>query len=416
MHTPILSLDHSLVFSYNSDASTLAQIGDLRLNICLTSLCIEKGASRAVHLFIVSERTLPIHLTYEFAGVTKPSDCSWSNVTINPSAERAQASLYADVCRVHVGDEILFYLETPQHDIGREGGRFLGIFEVVSDFPFYEPGGAYLSTELGMPLIYRHLIRPKEIFRDGLTEWQMMDEMTDFRSVYDIPWTLIYRKMTAKRGCTPLLPHEAKGIRQMLDLRNSGQRIHAPHVAFDTERICLIPSDASSTYTSDTSHFDKIDDYLVHLINDTNRKWELHLQAYLMQEIGRNPALTEGLFPAVELTWIGNEIYAGAGMQSIDILVYSRNNLNTFIHLIELKSVMADSDAAAQLNRYIKWLKAHIPDVSIHQIIPTLIAPEFSDEFHQELQTYLHGHGITQYRVITIDGTLSFTQEICTGF
>jgi hypothetical protein len=135
-----------------------------------------------------------------------------------------------------------------------------------------------------------------------------------------------------------------------------------------------------------------------------------------MQEIGRNAALTQELFPAVELTWIGNEIYAGAGMQSIDILVYSRNDLNTFIHLIELKSVMADSDAAAQLNRYIKWLKAHVPTISIHQIIPTLIAPEFADEFHQELQIYLRGHGITQYRVITVDGTLSFAQEIYSGF
>ena len=369
-----------------------------------------------MHLYIVSESTLPIHLMYEFAGVTKRDDCSWSNVIANPSAERAQASLYADVCRVHARDEILFYLETPKHDIGREGGRFLGVFEVISDFPFYEPGGAYLLEELGMPLIYRHLIRPKEIFQNGLTEWQMMDEMTDFRSIYDIPWTLIYRKMTGRRGCTPLLPHEAEGIHQMLDLRNAGQRISATHVAFDSESINLIPIATTSTYTGDTIRFDKIDNYLAYLINETNRKWELHLQAYLMQEIGRNSALTEQLFPSVEVTWIGNEIYAGAGMQSIDILVYSRNDLNTFIHLIELKSVMADSDAAAQLNRYIKWLKAHIPDISIYQIIPTLIAPDFTDEFHRELKIYLRGHGITQYRVITVDGMLSFAQEIRSGF
>ena len=115
-----------------------------------------------MQLFIVSEKTLPIHLAYEFAGVTKANDCSWSNVNVHPSAERAQAGLYADVCRVHAGDEIIFYLETPTHDLGREGGRFLGIFEVVSEFPFYEPGGKYLLEELGMPLVYRLLIRPKE--------------------------------------------------------------------------------------------------------------------------------------------------------------------------------------------------------------------------------------------------------------
>ena len=175
-----------------------------------------------MHLFVVSEETLPVHLRYQFAGVTMRDDCSWSNVTLLPQAERAQASLYADVCRVHAGDDLLFYLEKPEHDLAREGGRFLGIFQATSDFPFYEPGGSYLLTELGLPLIYRVRFRPKEVFQDGLTEWQIMDEMTDFRSLYDIPWTLIYRKMTGRRGCTPLLPHEAQGIRKMLDLRNAG--------------------------------------------------------------------------------------------------------------------------------------------------------------------------------------------------
>jgi hypothetical protein len=369
-----------------------------------------------MHLFIVSEETLPVHLSYEFAGVTKKNDCSWSDVRVHPSAERAQAGLYADICRVHVGDEVLFYLETPRHDLGREGGRFLGVFEVTSEFPFYEPGGAYLQAELGLPLIYRLRIRPKDIFGEGLTEWQAMDEMTDFRSIHDIPWTLIYRKMTGRRGCTPLLPHEAQTIRRMLDLRNAGQRIHSDHVAFDADRIGLRASEVHKEYDGDTTRFDRITDYLVYLINATDRKWELHLQAYLMQEIGRNGALTKQLFPDVEITWIGNEVYAGAGMQSIDVVIYSRNELNRFIHLIELKSGVADAEAAAQLNRYIKWLKAHIPEISIHQIIPTVIAPDTADEFHEDLHIYLRGHGIAQYRVVRIDGDLNFTQEIHSGF
>lgn len=369
-----------------------------------------------MHLFIVSEETLPVHLKYEFAGVTKKKDCSWSSVNVNAQTERAQASLYADICRVHGGDELLFYLERPKHDLGREGGRFFGIFEVVSEFPFYEAGGAYLLSELGLPLVYRLLIRPKEIFKEGLTEWQTMDEMTDFGSVHDIPWTLIYRKMAGGRGCTPLLPHEAVDIRRMLDLRNAGQRVYAEHVAFDSEAISLVAPGEHQEYAGDTAHFDKIDDYLVHLINETDRKWELQLQAYLMQEISRNAELTEQFFPGVELTWIGNEVYAGAGKQSIDILVYSTNDLNTFIHLIELKSAMADVDAAAQLNRYVKWLKAHVPAISVHQIIPTIVAPSTTDAFHEDLAIYLRGHGITQYRVITIHDDLSFSQETFAGY
>jgi len=135
-----------------------------------------------------------------------------------------------------------------------------------------------------------------------------------------------------------------------------------------------------------------------------------------MQEIGRNATLTAELFPEVEITWIGNEIYAGAGMQSIDILIYTKNRLNTFVHLIELKSESAGAEAADQLHRYIKWLKAHIPDISRHQIIPTVIAPTIENEFHQGLRTYLKGHGITQYRVVTVSNTLQFCQSVFSGF
>jgi hypothetical protein len=222
--------------------------------------------------------------------------------------------------------------------------------------------------------------------------------------------------MTAGRGCTPLLPHEAAGLRRMLDLRNAGQRVHSNRVAFDPVNLNLTPSENHNPYQGATDWFDRIDSHLLYLMNNTTRKWELFLQAYLMQEIKRNAALTSQLFPSVEVVWIGNEIYAGAGMQSIDILVQTQSQENTFIHLIELKSEPAEAEAAAQLNRYIKWLRAHIPDISVHQIVPTIIAPEIKDVFHREIRIYLRGHGISQYRVINVDRTLHFSQHIETGF
>jgi hypothetical protein len=369
-----------------------------------------------MHLFIVSETTLPVHLSYGFAGVMKRKDCDWSQVTINPQSERTQAAMYADICRVHRGDEILFYLETPVHDVGREGGRFLGVFEVESEAPFYEPSGQYLHEQLGMPLIYRLIIRPKEVYSEGITEWQAMDEMTDYRSIHDIPWTLIYRKMLGGRGCTPLLPHEAGNLRRMLDLRNAGQRISPRSVGHDAETVSLTSEGTTNEYIGNTTSVQDISTHLKNLMNNTPRNWELQLQAYLMQEIGRNPTLTQELFPGVEITWIGNEIYAGAGMQSIDILIYTKNDMNPFVHLIELKSVIAGASAAAQLNRYVKWLKAHIPGLLVHQVIPTLIAPGTDRHFHDHLQTYLRGHGITQYRVVNVNGDLRFNQEIYKGF
>ena len=368
-----------------------------------------------MHLFIVGEQTLPIHLQYNFVGVYKNNDCDWNNVTVHPSAERSQAGMYADICRVHAGDEILLYLEKPYNDKNREGGRFIGIFEVISPQLFYESQGTYLKANLGIPLIYRLQIQPKEIFPNGVSEWQAMDEMSDFKNVHDIPWTIIYRKMTGGRGCTPLLPHEGSIIKKMLDLRNHGQKINNASLQYNFSTFNLEHSpNPNLPYAGVINNFQNIRTRLLHLMNSTARFWEIQLQAYLMQELKRNLALTNLLFPQTNLGWLGNEIYCGAGMQSIDILAYSENNLNRFIHLIELKSVEANADTASQINRYIKWLKAHIPDISIHQIIPTIIAPSINQSYNDEVSIYLRGHGISQYRNITVDNALNFTQTILT--
>ncbi|HIP33192.1 MAG TPA: hypothetical protein EYG89_00310 [Bacteroidia bacterium] len=370
-----------------------------------------------MHLFIVSERTLAIHLQYGFVGITKRNDFDWINIpaNIHSATERSQASMYADISRVHEGDEILLYLEKPLNDTLREGGRFIGVFEITSPQVFYEESGTYLLEELDLPLIYRLQMRPKAIYQNGVTEWQAMDEMSDFKNAYDIPWSIIYRKMTGSRGCTPLLPHESNIIKKMLDLRNGGQILNSLQIKYDTSSFNLITSETPNIdYTGRIENFQNIRTRLLHLMNNTDRKWEIQLQAYLMQELKRNQALTELIFPQTTITWIGNEIYAGAGMQSIDVLVYSESNYNNFIHLIELKSVEANIDAASQINRYIKWLKAHIPNISIHQIIPTIIAPSINTNYDSELKIYLKGHGISQYRNIVVDNALNFTQTIKT--
>jgi len=192
-----------------------------------------------MHLFIVNERTLRQHLKYSFVGVTKNKDFDWKSVKVHHAVERAQAGMYADISRVHQGDEVLLYLEKTHNDKSREGGRFIGIFEIISDQLFYEPKGKYLLEDLKIPLIYRLLIKPKTIYANGVSEWQAMDEMTDFGGVHDIPWTIIYRKMTGRRGCTPLLPHESEIIKKMLNLRNGGQTLSSKKLKYNFENFNL---------------------------------------------------------------------------------------------------------------------------------------------------------------------------------
>ena len=352
-----------------------------------------------MHLFIVSETTLPVSLEYGFAGTRREKGASWSEAaSLHPSSELAQAWQYADICGVHRGDEVLFYLEKPPSDAKREGGHFFGVFQCASDAPFFEPEGEYLREELGMRISYRLLVEPQEVYPRGLTEWYMMDEMGNFRDILDVPWTVIYRKMAGGRGCTPLLPHEARNIRRMLDVRNAGRHLSPERVGYSPETISLFNGADQSLYTGEMGIVPDIRERAVQLIRHPTRKAEMHVEAYLMQSIGRDPPLTAALFPGVQVDWTGNEIYCGAGMQRIDILVYTSNRLNWFVNLLELKASEADRDAASQLNRYVKWLRAHIPGITPHQIIPTIVCPGASQSFHDELRTYLRGHGIDSYR------------------
>ena len=134
----------------------------------------------------------------------------------------------------------------------------------------------------------------------------------------------------------------------------------------------------------------------------------MHLEAYLMQELRRNNRLTQQLFPNVLLDWVGNEIYCGAGMQRIDILAYASNDLNSFVHVLELKAGEVGPDVASQLNRYVKWLRAHIPGITPQQIVPTVVCPSSVPSFHDALGTYLAGHGIESYREIHYTPDLDF--------
>ncbi len=68
---------------------------------------------------------------------------------LNPGRERAQASLYAEGCKMHSGTHIGSHMETPNHDIGREGGRFLGVFQVTGEFSFCTPLGSVFCVKSG---------------------------------------------------------------------------------------------------------------------------------------------------------------------------------------------------------------------------------------------------------------------------
>jgi hypothetical protein len=161
------------------------------------------------HVFVVNERTFPYHLKYLFAGTTAGKDKTGED-------KDKDLSLLADICRVRKGDKVVFYLEK----VG-----FFGIFEVDSDYPIYEPPTGYLQEELGVPLIYRVRVRPTQVFAQPISEWEAIDKLPE--KSREIRWSLLYRKLTGKRGCSYLFPNESASLIELIRERNNNETINA---------------------------------------------------------------------------------------------------------------------------------------------------------------------------------------------
>ncbi len=157
------------------------------------------------HVFIVNEKTLPIHLEYQFVGVS--------------SGERdTNIALLADMFRVKKDDFIFFYIEGKD----TKKGRFFGIFKASDNIVYNITGSRALSPNLSVKLIYRKKIIPYKVYQKGVLEWVALDKLPTYAK--ELLWTLIYRKMKEKRGNTMLFPWEAERLITLIKNENDGNQ------------------------------------------------------------------------------------------------------------------------------------------------------------------------------------------------
>jgi len=160
------------------------------------------------NVFIVNDATFPSHLQYLFAGTgAKDKD--------------EDVGLLSDIKRVRSGDFVIFYIEATT----KVKGGFYGIFKIADQNPlvFQAKGRNGFQPNLGKKLIYRTLIEPYEVYPEGVPEWEALDKLPVYAT--EIQWSLIYRKLKGKRGCTPLLPWEAQKLMDMIRNKNRGKPI-----------------------------------------------------------------------------------------------------------------------------------------------------------------------------------------------
>lgn len=284
------------------------------------------------HVYIVNEVTLPVHLSYMFVGTSA-------------GTRNNNIGLLADMFRVKQGDFIFFYIEASSS----KKGRFFGIFKASNNFVYHLEDDNSKQPNLPLKLIYRKKIEPyNRVYPHGVLEWIALDKLPTYSK--ELLWSLIYRKMKGRRGNTMLLPWEVERLIGLIEDANDGETVPAQHYTFDPDNSIIISNNETHSYNLGER---------ISLPLESIQKNETAFQAYILQElsIGNNTFCPE-IF-GENIVWIGNEVFAGSGMQKIDLLILEKLDEATFVYrIVELKHPKSIGNlpfAPEQLKYYIDW-------------------------------------------------------------
>ncbi len=324
------------------------------------------------HVFIVDYLTLPKHLECLFVGTsTRGRDYN--------------ISLLADMLRVKAGDYIFFYIQ----GTSKRKGRFFGVFEASDDAVHHITGDAATNPDLPLKLIYRKRIKPYKVYPKGVLEWEALDKLPTYSK--ELLWTLIYRKFRATRGNTMLFPWETERLISLIETENNGEMIKCENYSFDQDNFTIRESSVGSTCEMGTP---------TTVSQDETKRSETHFQAFVN---GKLNLFRNTFFPDIfghNIVWIGNEVFAGSGMQKIDLVTIEKIDETSHIYrLIELKhpkSTTGINSAPSQLEYYVKWARedigGHIIGGKKFNIKPILISlTKSANAIPDDVRTHVEG-------------------------
>jgi len=343
------------------------------------------------HVFIVDTTTFKYHLEYLFVGTgnaNKVIDFNNSATTQlytgrKYKGEDSLLGMIADSQRVRTDDSVIFYLQQ-NYERGIREGKFFGVFKVKEAPSFLDNNdkSQFLKQQLGKSLTFRTIIEPYQVYAEGVTEWEALDEIKNIQSPHQILWSLIYRKLKGNRGNTMITIYESERLINLIRSKNNRQTLNGQHFTFNEALQQIETSNQSNSYTGRREPIN----IFPRLVNKyCNRKqFETHLQSYILQELENLP-----MFNNLSIEWIGNEVSCGVGMQRIDIML-SIDGQNRKIIPIELKSVNAYPEITIQLQRYVDWIEQYYLPNRPSDIEPMIISRNISDKTTQDYQNLIN--------------------------
>jgi hypothetical protein len=338
------------------------------------------------HVFIVDTKTFQFHLEYLFAGTgAKDYIIDFHNRAeseLSYARENLLVGMIADSQRLRKDDFVLFYLQQNAGE-GIYEGKFYGIFKVKEAPSFLDNNDSkqFLRNELNKSLTFRILLKPFQVYPKGVTEWEALDEIKSTPVPNQMLWSLIYRKLKGNRGNTMITIYESERLFKLILDKNSENPLPNNGFTFNSANQEIQSIAEAKRYTGKIEPIN----ILPRLIKKykENKAFESHLQAYIVQNIGRgtNASLDKSLIEAEwEMEWLGNEVSCGVGMQRIDVMLSLIDGQNRRIVPIELKAVKAEASVVYQIQRYVDWLEQYYLPNRISDIQPFLIAKKIEDK------------------------------------
>lgn len=318
------------------------------------------------HVFIVDEKTFPIHLQYMFAGTGKTNKekddkgtlCLGSDFVFEDCLKgKAFIGMIQDICRIRVDDEVFFYVCRN----GKSEGEFFGVFKIIKvgteKIPFaFESNNSEeaknISKKLEKTLQFRVKIAPKNVYKKGVPETRILDSFDEKTKAKDLCWSLIYRKLKGERGCTPITEAESTKLKKELENINEEAPWGSTNdYSFDTKKRIINIEQPSSEHVVNLSHVD-----IKTKIEEIGIKSESILQTYILSS---DEIKQKFVTSSSEIIWVGNEVFCSFGNSKIDILIVSKNKNNYVISPIELKNCPLKPNDKEQILRYKEWCNIH---------------------------------------------------------
>ena len=236
------------------------------------------------HVFVVDSNTFKYHLEYMFAGTGAGNSSidfnNSSTTSLHYATENNLLGMIADGSRVRIGDFVIFYLQQ-NFSQGITEGKFYGVFRVAQTlFLDNNDDNQFLRQSLHKSLTFRILIEPYQIYAQGVTEWEALDEIKHIQSPNQMLWSLIYRKLKGNRGNTMITLYESERLFQLIINKNNRQILQSNTYSFDLNTQQII-----STHMQQNINPGRIEqvNILPRLINKYLKVllFEKHMQAYI---------------------------------------------------------------------------------------------------------------------------------------